>query len=69
MASWKPLGFHLVNIFRGELAALTVIQFSFFFVQQTGDPEKRLRGGFGYLGLFTMLGLSIEVAGKLIASG
>ena len=28
----------------------------------TGDPAKRVRGAFGYLGLFTLLGCSINTA-------
>ncbi|EQC34591.1 hypothetical protein SDRG_07915 [Saprolegnia diclina VS20] len=32
----------------------------------TGDPSKRMNGGFGYLGLFASLGLSIEAAITLL---
>ena len=28
----------------------------------TGDPAKRARGAFGYLGLFTLLGCAIKTA-------
>lgn len=28
----------------------------------TGDPQKRVRGAFGYLGLFTLLGATINTA-------
>ena len=28
----------------------------------TGDPAKRVRGAFGYLGLFTLLGCAIKTA-------
>ena len=28
----------------------------------TGDPKKRVRGAFGYLGLFTLLGCTIKTA-------
>lgn len=35
---------------------------------QTGKPEKRQQGTFGYIGLLGMLGLSIELAGRLIMS-
>jgi glutathione S-transferase len=33
----------------------------------TGDPQKRMKGGFGYIGLFMMLGATIKFAVKLLA--
>ena len=32
----------------------------------TGEPAKRVRGAFGYLGLFTLLGCTIQTALKAI---
>ncbi|XP_070568870.1 glutathione S-transferase 3, mitochondrial-like [Ptychodera flava] len=32
----------------------------------TGDPEKRLRGAYGYFGLFAMVGMSIYLALSLL---
>ena len=32
----------------------------------SGDPKKRMRGAFGYLGLFFLLGTSIYSAIKII---
>jgi len=34
----------------------------------TGDPKKRMRGGFGYLGLFALLGATVRFAIRLINS-
>jgi len=32
------------------------------------DPKKRMRGGFGYLGLFALLGATVRFAIRLISS-
>lgn len=37
-------------------------------VAQTGNPDKRHGGAVGYIGLLTMLGLSMEVAYRLLTS-
>jgi len=40
----------------------------YFYAQgyYTGDPEKRLRGSFGYIGLFTLLGTTVAFALNLL---
>ncbi|CAM9143789.1 unnamed protein product [Pylaiella littoralis] len=35
---------------------------------RSGNPQKRHKGAFGYLGLFTMLGCAIELSAKLCMS-
>ncbi|KAI9018215.1 microsomal glutathione S-transferase [Hyaloraphidium curvatum] len=42
---------------------------SYFRGYATGDPKNRAKGNFGYLGIFTMLGLSIKFAYTLATSG
>jgi glutathione S-transferase len=34
----------------------------------TGDPKKRQWGGFQYIGLLTLLGLTIQLGANLISS-
>ena len=34
----------------------------------TGDPAKRMRGGFAYLGVFAMLGAAIKTTYHLITA-
>ncbi|GFG35760.1 hypothetical protein Cfor_03933 [Coptotermes formosanus] len=34
----------------------------------TGDPKKRMRGAFGHLGLFALLGATVRFAVRLISS-
>lgn len=34
----------------------------------TGDPRKRMRGGFGYLGLLAMLGCTVKFGLRLLGA-
>ncbi|KAF0700979.1 Aste57867_8425 [Aphanomyces stellatus] len=61
------------SIFRPEIAAIAGLTRSLGFVAyvigySSGNPEKRMWGGFGYLGLLASLGLSFEAAYRLITS-
>ncbi|XP_027051528.1 microsomal glutathione S-transferase 3-like [Pocillopora damicornis] len=49
-------------------AGLVWIVSRFFYAHgyYTGDPEKRLRGSFGYLGFFTMLGCTVKLGLRLL---
>ncbi|KAE8996689.1 hypothetical protein PF010_g20168 [Phytophthora fragariae] len=59
------------SIYRPKLAAAAGLVRVAGFVMyvkgySTGDPAKRTKGNFGYLGLLVMLGLSLEAALRLL---
>ena len=61
----------LGSVKRPELAAIFgLVRLAGFAVYMhgysTGDPAKRLRGAFGYLGLIGLIGLTLEVAHDLL---
>jgi len=63
----------LSSIYRPKLAAMAIAIRSLGFIAyirgySTGDPSARLQGGFGYIGFFTMIGLSFELGYKLLTS-
>uniref|UniRef100_A0A673IY79 Microsomal glutathione S-transferase 3b n=1 Tax=Sinocyclocheilus rhinocerous TaxID=307959 RepID=A0A673IY79_9TELE len=41
-------------------------RFSYAWGYSTGDPAKRMRGAYGYIGLFGVILLSISIALKLL---
>jgi glutathione S-transferase len=51
-------------------AGLVYLAGRYFYAKgyQTGEPSKRMQGGFQYLGLVALLGLSIKAAISLILS-
>jgi hypothetical protein len=55
----------LSALFLNETSVETVKLTHCFYVP---DPKKRMRGSFGYLGLFALLGATVRFAVRLISS-